>query len=453
MPKQRDLGGRPSAPITGATAGEIAASVRDHVDSGVLAPGAPLPPVRQLAEVLGVNRNTVVAAYRQLVQAGVAQTHGRAGTTVAEPQESAEEGFARDTVLRDVGHGNPAADLLPDLSAGLAAASRPPTLYGEPVIDPELAEWATRWIAVDHPRDFRLTLTHGAVDAVERLLAQALTQGDAVALEDPCFLASIHTVRLAGYRTVPVPIDEEGMTVLGLRAALRAGVRAVVCTPRAHNPTGASLSAARAADLRAVLAEHPYVLVIEDDHYSRLATTGYHSIIGPEHARWALVRSVSKFLGPDLRLAFVASDPETARRLATRISPGTTWVSHLLQRLARTLLLDPAAGRQVAAAAAHYAERNTAFVAALAGHGIAARAGDGLNVWVDVQGDAARVGRRLMRRGWLARTGGDFALGTAGSAARHLRLTVHDLDADAADRLVADVAEAVAGRPTTGPTA
>ncbi|WP_418058494.1 aminotransferase class I/II-fold pyridoxal phosphate-dependent enzyme [Pimelobacter simplex] len=451
MPKGNDGGQVSGTPITGRTAGEIAASVRAHVDSGTLAPGAPLPPVRHLAEVLGVNRNTVVSAYRQLVQAGVAQTRGRAGTTVAERRESAEEGFARDTVLRDVGHGNPAPRLLPDLAAGLAAASRPPTLYGEPVIDPELAEWATRWLAVDQPRDFRLTVTHGAVDAVERLLAQALTQGDAVALEDPCFLASIHTVRLAGYRTVPVPIDDEGMTVVGLRAALRAGVRAIVCTPRAHNPTGTSLSAARAAALRAVLAEHPYVLVIEDDHFSRLATTGYHSIIGPGQERWALVRSVSKFLGPDLRLAFVASDPGTGGRLAARISPGTTWVSHLLQRLARTLLLDPEAGRQVASAAAHYAERNAAFVAALAEHGVGARAGDGLNVWVDVQDEATRVARRLMQRGWLARSGDDFGLVAGGRAARHLRLTVHDLDEDGAAALVADVAAAVAAADTPHP--
>src|SRR5690606_21591957 len=132
--------------------------------------------------------------------------------------------------------------------------------------------WAREWMAADlAPTDFRLTVTSGAVDAVERLLAQALTRDDAVALEDPCWLAGIQTARLGGYRPVPVPVDEEGMTVDGLRAALAEGVRAVVCTPRAQNPTGVSLSAERAADLRAVLADHPYVLVIEDDHFSLLS--------------------------------------------------------------------------------------------------------------------------------------------------------------------------------------
>ena len=72
-------------------------------------------------------------------------------------------------------------------------------------------------------------------------------------------------MRLGGYRAVPVPVDAEGMTVDGLRAALAAGVRAIICTPRAQNPTGASLTAQRAAQLRAVLTDHPYVLLIEDE--------------------------------------------------------------------------------------------------------------------------------------------------------------------------------------------
>src|SRR5699024_289680 len=129
-----------------------------------------------------------------------------------------------------------------------------------------------QWVALDVPAgaDADLTLTSGAVDAIERLLAQALVRDDAVALEDPCFLASLQTVRLAGYRPLPVPVDAEGMTPTGLRAALEAGARAVVITPRAQNPTGASLGAERAEALRAVLADHPFVLVVLDDHFSFL---------------------------------------------------------------------------------------------------------------------------------------------------------------------------------------
>jgi DNA-binding transcriptional MocR family regulator len=429
--------------ISGRAAADIAASVRALIERGALRPGQALPPVRTLADTLGVNRNTAVAAYRQLTQAGVVVTRGRGGTHVADRSAVPQEGFAADSVLRDVATGNPDPDLIPDPSRALAQVAGRPVLYGEPVIDPGLEQWAQSWMRSDlAPDEMRLTITSGAADAVERLLALALVRDDAVALEDPCFLTSIHTVRVGGYRVVPVPVDDEGMTVEGLRTALDQGVRAIVCTPRAQNPTGASLTEARAAELRAVLREHPYVLVIEDDHFSMLSRRPFHSLIGPEHRRWALVRSVSKFLGPDMCLAVTASDPDTAERLAMRLTPGTTWVSHLLQRLALALVTDPDVATGIEAAGAHYAERNRAFAERLTALGIPAEAGDGLNLWVALPVPARDVSEQLMRRGWLARPGDAFVLADE-PAARRLRLTVHDLgDADA-ERLAADIAGAV----------
>jgi DNA-binding transcriptional MocR family regulator len=437
--------------ITGGSASDIAASVRMLQERGALRAGDALPPVRALAERLGVNRNTVVAAYRQLTQAGTVITRGRGGTIIAGHAPVAQEGFAPDSVLRDIGTGNPDPDLIPDVSAALAAATGRPVLYGEPVIDRGLEAWATGWMAeaVGAERDFRLTITSGASDAIERLLSHALTRDDAVALEDPCFLSSLNIVRLGGYRAVAVPVDAEGMTVDGLRAALAAGVRAVVCTPRAQNPTGASLTRERARQLRAVLAEHPYVLVIEDDHFSLLSSQPYHSLIGEGHRRWALVRSVSKFLGPDMCLAITASDADTADRLAMRLSPGTTWVSHLLQRLVRELVDDDDVRDAVRRASVHYAARNRAFAAQLTDAGLPADAGDGLNLWVRLPQPARDVAEHLMRRGWLARSGEEFVLADP-AAARHLRLTVHDLSDDDMRRLASDLVAAVRSAESKG---
>lgn len=432
-----------STRITGSTASEIVDSVRALRERGILSPGDVLPSVRELAAALGINRNTATAAYQQLAQAGLVLSRGRAGTMIAGPTRSAQEGYAPDTVLRDVGTGNPDPALIPDPTAALAAVAGRPVLYGEPVIDADLEQWAQRWVAQDLPGlTPHVTVTSGAVDAVERLLAQALTRDDAVALEDPCFLASIHTVRLGGYRAVAVPVDDEGMTVAGLQAALDAGIRAIICTPRAQNPTGVNLTPRRARALREVLAAHPYVLIIEDDHFSMLSQHPYESLIGPAHERYALVRSVSKFLGPDMCLAIAATDATTAERLALRLSPGTTWVSHLLQRLTHAQLTDPAVQRAIAAAGAHYAARNAAFIARLAEHGLAAASGDGLNLWVTLPLPARTVMEKLMRRGWLARGGDEFVLEQVGPS-HHLRLTVHTLSDADSDTLVRDLVWAV----------
>lgn len=456
--------------ITGQSASDIADSVRTLIDRGQLRPGDLLPPVRTLARDLGVNRNTTVAAYRLLATSGLVVGQGRAGTRVADLSPGPQDGYATDGAddtsdqVVDLASGNPLPALIPDLRPALTAAAGHTVLYGEPVIDAGLARWARDWFAPDvpgapgaseapgaagTPGAFELSVTSGAVDAIERLLAQSLMRDDAVGLEDPCFLASQQTVRLGGYRTAPIAVDERGMTPAGLRAALEAGVRAVVCTPRAQNPTGASIDAQRARQLREVLADYPYVLVIEDDYYSLLSRVPLESIVGPEHQRWALVRSLSKFIGPDICVALVASDRETAARLALRLSPGTTWVSHLLQRIALAQLTDANARALIERAAGVYADNNATFARALAERGVhvgvgstgtdTVRAGDGISVWVPVKAPAAEVAARLARHGWTVRPGDEFGLTEGGTASRHIRVTVHELSESQVEAFVTDL--------------
>ncbi|MBN0581587.1 aminotransferase class I/II-fold pyridoxal phosphate-dependent enzyme, partial [Pseudomonas aeruginosa] len=114
-------------------------------------------------------------------------------------------------------------------------------------------------------------LASGAIDALERLLCALLLPGDGVVVEDPCFLSSINMVRYAGFTPCPVAVDAEGMDPDGLEEALRNGARAVILTPRAHNPTGCSLTETRAHALREVLARYPQVLAIVDDHFALLS--------------------------------------------------------------------------------------------------------------------------------------------------------------------------------------
>lgn len=160
------------------------------------------------------------------------------------------------------------------------------------------------------------------------------------------------------------------------------------------------------------------------------------------------MRSVSKFLGPDMRLAVTASDPVTAERLALRLSPGTMWVSHVMQQLAAAMLRDEEVHRLIATAGARYVARNRSFVALLAARGVEASGESGLNVWVDVRDDAGVVADRLARRGWLVRPGSEFTLEDESAGGRHVRVTVHNLD-DAELRCLADDVAAAAGPAST----
>lgn len=445
---------------------EIATSVRDLVDSGALALGTELPTVRSLAEQLGVNRNTVASAYALLVKAGVAETNGRRGTRVASipvvPREAdwtavpapdgevARQSYEQASGLVDLASGNPDPTLLPDLRRALSSGAYETVLYGDPAVDPGLLVWAREQLTPVLPHAHGYAVAHGAVDAIDRVLGAHLTRGDAVAVEDPCFLASIGVLRVNGYRTAPVATDDHGMVPASMAAALRSGARAAVITSRALNPTGASVSAGRAAELRAVLAEHPHVLAIEDDHFSGVATTDYHRVPSPQHPRWALVRSFSKFLGPDLRLAVVAADPDTTKRLETRLDAGATWVSRLLQHGAHRLLTDPAVRHQLAHAAVIYRDRRRLLIDALGRRGFAVlpTETDGLNVWVRLDRPAGPVIACLAGHGWAVSDGATYALTDNPPPA--LRVTAAALTPDQAEAFAGALVDACAER--RGPT-
>ncbi|TMA64590.1 MAG: aminotransferase class I/II-fold pyridoxal phosphate-dependent enzyme, partial [Deltaproteobacteria bacterium] len=194
---------------------------------------------------------------------------------------------------------------------------------------------------------------------------------------------------------------------------------------------------ARARELRAVLGKHPDVLVVEDDHAGPVAGAPAVSVCHGRE-RWALVRSVSKSLGPDLRLAILAGDATTVARVEGRQSVGTGWVSHLLQDLVTTLWSDSATDRLLARAADTYATRRDALGRALAAHGIEAHGRSGLNVWVPVVEEAAIVAG-LAQAGWAVRAGERYRL-KSGPA---VRVTVAGLAPRDADRLAAALARSL----------
>ncbi|MCQ4288369.1 transcriptional regulator PtsJ [Pseudomonas stutzeri] len=424
--------------IISKTAADIFETIRSQVQTHQLNPGQTLPPVRQLASELGVNRNTVAAAYRRLVTAGIAETRGRLGTVICETASPGEqEGRIGHTRLTDLSSGNPNPTWLPDPVLALSQRKSHLRLYGDAPVDPVFQDAAYRWLVDDCPSPPEIDLSHGAVDAVERLLATYLAAGDKVAVESPCFISSINTLRIAGLQAVGIPVDEQGMQAGALADALAKGVLAVLITPRAHNPTGSSVSAERAEELRVVLERYPHVFVLIDDHFALLSDSQFHQVIPSSTRRWALIRSVSKAFGPDLRLAAVGSDRETSQRLRLRLAPGTTWVSHLLQDIAHTCLTSPLFAEQIEHARADYKNRRDVLIDALSAQGIQAqRPCDGLNVWVPLREDVEPIILRLAQRGWVVRSGTGF---TVQEPIRGIRITTSMLDADQAARFAEDL--------------
>ena len=432
--------------IRGRTASAIAASVETAVHTGALHPGQTLPTVRALAATLRVSPVTVATAYRQLRARGLVLADGRRGTRVRprtpapQPLESGSARTAPDAAF-DLAAGNPDPALLPPLEPVLRTMTATTDLYGTGPVLPSLRALALDELAADGIAAGSLAVVHGALDAVERLLREHLRPGDRIAVEDPTLPALLDLIAVSGFVAEPMAIDGEGPLPEALAGALARRVRAVIVTPRAQNPTGAAISSSRAALLTALLREWPDVLLIENDAASAIAgVSGVTLSAGAK--KWAHVRSVSKFLGPDLRVAFVAGDALTMARVAARQAVGTRWVSHLLQQLTVSLWSDPSSGRRLARAADVYERRRTAAIEALTARGIVPTARSGFNLWIPVREETATV-MALAQRGWAVAAGERFRLRSAPG----IRVTTSALAPEAALRFAADCAAVLRSSP------
>jgi len=428
--------------ITGENAVEIAASVEAAVREGRLAAGAQLPTVRGLADQLRVSPTTVAAAYRSLRQRGLLVAAGRRGSAVSRhPPIGVQRAPVVPRHARDLASGNPDPALLPELGRALRAIDPSPVVYGSEVCEPELMRAARRGFAADGIPSRSVTVVSGALDGIERVLGAWLRPGDRVAVEDPGFPAVFHLLSALGLAAVPVAVDESGPVPEQVARALRAGVQALIVTTRAQNPLGSALDERRARELRALLRGTPELLVIEDDHGGAVAGVPAHTLCGAGTARWAVARSVSKSLGPDLRLALMAGDAATVARVEGRLSLGIRWVSHLLQRTVAALLADREVARRLREAARTYTERRQALLGALAERGVAAFGRSGMNVWVPVPDEQAAASA-LLAAGFAVLSGAPFRVRSA-AAVRVTTATLRPGEAAAvADALAAALAPA-----------
>ncbi|MBO1751117.1 aminotransferase class I/II-fold pyridoxal phosphate-dependent enzyme [Actinotalea sp. BY-33] len=420
---------------------QIAEAIARAVSNGELTHGDPLPSIRNIADTCGVSPGTAALAYRSLRERGIITSgHGRRSRVADRPPLPRQVRLPLPPGVHDLSTSSPDPGLLPDVGGFLSRE-----VYGDTLYDTEPVEASFRTVmAAQFAADGihgELSAVNGALDGLERVLAARLRPGDAVLVEDPQWVSSLALFRVLGLEVVPVAVDERGMRPEALAEAIRSRhCSAIVVTPRAQNPYGSAFTTERAEDLRRVLATAPELMVIEDDHASLIAgappttlTTG--------REQWAVIRSMSKALGPDLRVAIMASDDETADRVQGRLMLGPGWVSHLAQRLVATVLNDPGARQQVAEAERTYTRRREALVSGLAEHGIPSTGRSGLNVLVPVPEESA-LASYLLTQGWAVRSGESFRL----RSEPFLRVAVATLTEEEAPELAAAFARALPGR-------
>jgi 2-aminoadipate transaminase len=245
-----------------------------------------------------------------------------------------------------------------------------------------------------------------ALDLVGKLL---LNPGDRVVVEEPTYLGALQAFTAYQAEYLPVPIDEDGMRMDLLEAALRAAPKFVYVLPNFQNPSGVTLSLPRRRRL-VELAAHYGTPIVEDDPYGQLRYDGTHlpPIVkldadlhgnGAGRFRGAVLYlgTLSKTLAPGLRIGWVVAPAEIVARLAQMKQGADLHTSTFAQMVAYETARGGFLDRHVRRLRDAYRARRDAMLAALARHlppGVRwTRPQGGLFLWVTLPStlDAATV--------------------------------------------------------------
>jgi len=285
---------------------QICHAVRTAVAAQKLPPGTLLPSSRELAQHLGVARNTVAFAYVRLVAEGICVSNTRRGTRIATDfpvragaaRESAGDSSRLRPSLRTAFHIRSALELGIDRSAGGAAfalAVSDPALYprtklgrrvaakfldvplrSQAVQQPEANHFQTslasylrsaRGVVCEPSQIIAVTGLESALDLTARVL---LDPGDTVQVQDPTMDLVQSAFFAARANIVPMPTDSQGADPAGV---VGPPARLMFVAPSVSFPFGAQMSEQRRrAILKAAHAQN--AIVFENEAYCELRYGG-----------------------------------------------------------------------------------------------------------------------------------------------------------------------------------
>jgi GntR family transcriptional regulator/MocR family aminotransferase len=476
---------------------QIYRALRDGILAGRLVSGLRLPSTRALANDLGVSRNTVVAAFDQLLAEGYVESRVGRGTRVSQTMPDhllhararprarvasapvANTPSARGRLLVEHARrksaveegtvafapGVPALDLFPWQTWGRLVARRGREMgaasagYADSLGYRPLREAVARYVAVARGvacTAEQVVIVGGSQQGLD-LVARVVTDpGDEAWMEDPGYHGALGAFIAAGLRVTGVPVDADGISVAAGRVGAPAA-RLMYVTPSHQFPLGATMSLSRRLELLAAAAEMR-AWIVEDDYDSefRYVTRPLTALQGLDtDGRVVYVGTFSKVMFPALRIGFVIAPSSLLPALAAARQFAGTQQAILEQMVLADFIADGHFERHVRRMRAVYAERQQDLIAALVAEcdGLveASPAGSGMHLvgWLPADVHDTDVSRRAAARGVDAIPLSAFAVGRGAGRPGVLLGYAHVDRAtmfDAARRLATAVRESMAQR-------
>ncbi|MBK1970305.1 MULTISPECIES: MocR-like pyridoxine biosynthesis transcription factor PdxR [Brevundimonas] len=448
----------------------LAASIVREIERGRLNPGDRLPGTRALAATLSLHRNTIDAAYQELILQGWLAAEASRGTYVARDLPDLgvcgwnESEAAPISPLRPsatpaplrFSDGAPDARLMPGAElarafrrAVSAAGLRMLTGYGDPRGAPPLRASLARYLTAERGLTAGaddVLVTRGSQMALFLAAGAVLEPGQAIAVEDPGYPLAWQAFRAAGARVVGAPVDGQGLNVDRLEALLARDpeIRAVYVTPHHQYPTTVTLGAGRRLRLLDLARRHGLTLIEDDyDHEYRFEGRPVLPLASRAQAENRVVHigSVSKLLAPALRIGYATGPrPILARMARLREAvdrQGDVPLEHALAKL----IDEGDLGRHARKARRIYEQRRdllaTEIAQALGDVATFERPAGGLALWLKVNAsiDAAAWAAAAEKAGLMLTYGGQLQLDPA-QRLNAFRLGFASLDDDELRRAV-----------------
>jgi len=431
---------------------QIYEGLRRAVLDGLLRPGQRVPSTRALAEELGVSRLTVLTAYDQLLHEGYLDGRLGSGTFVgaavpddllrppARPDVGAPSKRARRTPhppprVRDEGGLGPFRMSLPALDqfphaawSGLVARHAHALTHAEMAYGDPAGLVPLRLAIAEHLRAARavrceaeqVVIVSGSQAALRLAAAVLLGRGDRVAVEEPGNPLARAALGAGGAEVVPVPLDEEGISVASLRR--RDGrVRAAYVTPSHQYPLGTTMTAARRFALLD-WAVRRGAWLLEDDYDSeyRYVSRPLGALQGMDaDERVIYIGTFSKVLFPALRVGYLVVPPSLRERFLEAREAFDLFSPTLYQLALAEFLREGHFARHLRRMRGVYMARRDALLAGLTRHCrdrfTVQNADAGLHLAVLLSGglDDGAVVRRMAGRGLTATALSTCYAGTA----------------------------------------
>lgn len=326
----------------------VASALGQAIRQGRLRPGAQLPSTRALARSLEVNRNTLLAAFRELEAEGWIQGSARSGTYVSPvlPQEAVPCGAAalKQAAFPLAEPFGPLTEHAPagflDLREGLPDMR----LLGVELLGRAyrraMAQRGRELLERTDPRGFlpfrravaslltqrrgtaygpqHLLLCKGHRSALEVVLRGLLHPGETLAVEDPGHPKVRDLAKRLGLALLPIPVDQDGLQVEALHQALeRQPIRLLHLTPFAQYPTTVPLARSQRCALLDLAFARGFAILEDDGELGLGCEPSPRPALAAEDERGSVIHlgGFNRVLAPHLPLAFLGGPEDLIEHL------------------------------------------------------------------------------------------------------------------------------------------